>query len=264
MRAKHGLRIMLLVVMLCGWAQAQATNVTFVGQIGYEVSGPNVILSASEVRNLDDVSANLRMELWAYPQPFNGSPQAGGVRTAVLDLGQLAGGSSITNIQASVPFSRPPTGTWYFTMFLTEFTGAPNNDGYVARAYGTFPTPVTFGPGNVSFTPTTGLWWNPNESGSGYNIQVRHGVLVLIMYSYEADGDPIWYLLSGPLTDNGTKLVATLDKYKNGQCAGCVYNGRPVADGNDGPITVQFTSENTATLTFGNTGRVVQIEPYNF
>jgi len=255
-------RVMLVVALLCGWVQAHATNVTFVGQIGYAINGENVTLTASEVRNLDGVSASLRMELWAYPQPFDGTAQ-NGYRTAVLDLGQLAGGSPITNIQASVPFTRPPTGTWYFTMFLTEFTGGPNDDGYTARAYGTFPTPVTFGPINTAFVPTTGLWWNPNESGSGYNIQVRHGVLVLIMYSYEANGDPIWYLISGPLTDNGTKLSSTLDKYKNGQCAGCPYTGRPVSDGNDGPISIQFTSENEAFLSFPS-GRFVRIEPYNF
>ena len=40
----------------------------------------------------------------------------------------------------------------------------------------------------LAFTPATGLWWNPNESGSGYNIQVQHGVLVATMYSYTPRG----------------------------------------------------------------------------
>ena len=36
----------------------------------------------------------------------------------------------------------------------------------------------------LGFTPTTGLWWNTNESGTGYNVQVQHGVLIVTMYSY--------------------------------------------------------------------------------
>ena len=261
MRAMPRLCVMLVMLLLCGWAQAQS-NVTFIGQIGYAIDGSNVDLRADEVRNFGDVSGNLRLELWAFAQPFNGTPQ-NGFRTAVRELGQLAGGSSFTDIQGEVPFTRPPSGTYYFSLFLTEFTGGAANSGYALRAYGTFPTPVTFGTTAQPFVPVTGLWYNPEESGSGYNIQVRHGVLVLIMYSYEADGDPIWYLMSGPLTENGTKLTATLDKYRNGQCAGCPYEGFPDAAGNDGPITIQFTSPTDAFISFPS-GRFVHIEPYNF
>jgi hypothetical protein len=39
-----------------------------------------------------------------------------------------------------------------------------------------------------------GQWWNPDESGSGYNIDIRNGVLVMTVYSYQADGDAQWYL----------------------------------------------------------------------
>jgi hypothetical protein len=69
--------------------------------------------------------------------------------------------------------------------------------------------------------------------------------------------------MSGPLTENGTKLTATLDKYRNGQCAGCPYTGFPDAAGNDGPITIQFTSPTDAFISFPS-GRFVHIEPYNF
>ena len=45
----------------------------------------------------------------------------------------------------------------------------------------------------LAFIPVTGLWWNPNESGTGYNIQVQRGVMVVAMYSYVAAGDSLWY-----------------------------------------------------------------------
>jgi len=264
MLARTSLRFALFVLLLCGCAHAHAANVTFVGQVGYSVDGNTVNLAADEVKNNDTsgVSAALRMELWAYATPFDGNPQTG-YRMAIRDLGQLAAGASITNISGAVPFTPPPQGTWYFTMFLTEFTGSGNNDGYTARVYATFPTPVTFGSSTPPFVPVTGLWWDPQQSGSGYNIQVRHGVLVAIFYSYEASGDPIWYLMSGPLTANGTRLDATLDKYVGGQCAGCPYTGFPASAGNDGPVIIQFTSATTGTITF-QSGRVVPIQPYNF
>ena len=77
----------------------------------------------------------------------------------------------------------------------------------------------------LAFTPETGLWWNPNESGTGYNIQVQRGVLVATMYSYTTAGDPVWYLAVGPLTNAGDRVVAagTLDRYRGGQCASCMY-----------------------------------------
>ena len=264
MRAVAMFRAFFVLLLLCGAASAQTSNVTFVGQIGYAVNNNTVDLRANEVRNLGETSNNLRLELWAFPQPFDGTPQTG-FRMAVRDLGVLAGGASFTNIQGAVPFTPPPTGTWYFSMFLTEFTGSANNQGYSLRAYGTFPTPVTFGVTEQPFVPSTGLWWNPQESGTGYTVQVRHGVLILIMYSFQADGDPIWYIYSGPLTVDGGALTlsGTLDKYRGGQCAGCTYNGRPDADGNDGPFTIRFTSPTSGFIAFGS-GRVVQIEPYNF
>jgi hypothetical protein len=113
----------------------------------------------------------------------------------------------------------------------------------------------------LAFTPVTGLWWNPSESGSGYNIQVQRGVLVATMYSYASTGDPVWYLAVGPLANAGDAVVAagTLDKYRGGQCASCMYQ-RPSVTGNDGTITFTFTSPNTATVQLPG-GRVTQIQP---
>ena len=60
--------------------------------------------------------------------------------------------------------------------------------------------------------------WNPDESGTGYNIQVRHGVMVVTTYSYIAGGDPLWYLTVGTLVNAGGGVMAsgTLDKFRGG------------------------------------------------
>lgn len=113
----------------------------------------------------------------------------------------------------------------------------------------------------LAFTPATGLWWNPNESGSGYDIQVQHGVLVVTMYSYTAAGDPAWYLVVGPLANagGGVAVTGTLDKFRGGQCASCAYQ-MPSTMGNDGSVTFTFTSPTTATVQLPG-GRVTQIQP---
>jgi hypothetical protein len=114
----------------------------------------------------------------------------------------------------------------------------------------------------LAFTPVTGLWWNPNESGTGYNVQVQHGVLVVAMYSYTNAGDPVWYLAVGHLSNaaGGVTATATLDKYRGGQCASCMYQ-MPSLIGNDGGMTVTFTSPTIATVQLPG-GRVTQMQPY--
>lgn len=113
----------------------------------------------------------------------------------------------------------------------------------------------------LAFTPVTGLWWNPSESGSGYNIQVQQGVLVVTVYSYTPTGDPVWYLVVGHLANVGGGVTATgtLDKFRGGQCASCGYQ-MPSMMGNDGTIVVDFASPTAATLQLPG-GRVTQIQP---
>jgi hypothetical protein len=119
------------------------------------------------------------------------------------------------------------------------------------------PTPIT---------PAIGLWWNPDEPGSGYTFDVKHGTLVVTVYTYDATGHSEWYLASGPLTVNGntTSFSATLDKYRNGQCVvmGCAFHSPGPPAGNDGVMSIAFTSPTSATMTLP--GRVTNIQPYPF
>jgi hypothetical protein len=108
--------------------------------------------------------------------------------------------------------------------------------------------------------PIEGMWWNSSESGSGYAIDVKHGVLVMTIYGYTAAGAPEWYLAFGSLVNNS--MTTRLNKFQNGQCISCGYRA-PVASGDDGTITVTFTSSSTATLSLPG-GRTTQIVPQDF
>ena len=112
----------------------------------------------------------------------------------------------------------------------------------------------------LSQAPAVGLWWNPAESGTGYALDYKHGVLVVTVYSYTAAGAPIWYLASGPVTNN--VFTSTLDKYQGGQCISCAYQPTAI-NGNDGTVSITFTSPTTARMVLPG-GRSFQIVPQAF
>jgi hypothetical protein len=114
----------------------------------------------------------------------------------------------------------------------------------------------------LAFIPTVGMWWNPDESGTGYFVQVQHGVLVTAIFSYNPAGDPLWYYASGTLANLGSGIAvsSTLDRYHGGQCASCSYQ-HPALTGNDGAFAMIFSSPTRATLQLPG-GRVTQIQPF--
>ncbi len=119
----------------------------------------------------------------------------------------------------------------------------------------------TLGAYSSDVTPVVGLWWTPNESGSGYNIDVKNGVLVLTTFSYQQNGEPQWYISSGPLV-NGS-FSGKLNKTFGGQCISCPYTGPPSSAGDDGDVTINFSSPTFATMYLPG-GRVTYIQPQAF
>lgn len=135
-----------------------------------------------------------------------------------------------------------------------------NSDGNIAdaRNFWSLGSPVPPPP----ITPQVGLWWNPAESGSGYAIDFRHdGVAVVTIYSYNSDGTPQWYLMTGTLTANNT-VSGPLTKFDGGQCITCAYKA-PTANGNDGTMSILFTSAKTAMVIFEG-GRSINIVTPSF
>ena len=113
-----------------------------------------------------------------------------------------------------------------------------------------------------AIVPVDGIWADPDPTkpGTGLGIAYRHGVLVVAIYSYGSTGPAQWYLLSGSVTNN--VFTATLDKYTGGQCISCTYVG-PSLSGNDGTLTITFTSSTTATVNYPG-GRTGTIAPFSF
>lgn len=218
---------------------------------------------------------------WMMGGPGGGYQGAGMWQAGVMCTSSLYGGQSYTSSYQALALEtvNTPAGTFTNVLHVREQRGsgyvrdvwyAPGvgmvmmNDGVnnaVLSGY-TIPGAVAQpggGAAPLAFTPVTGLWWNPSESGSGYNVQVQHGTVVVTMYSYTPAGDPIWYLAVGGLANSGNGVVATgtLDKYRGGQCPSCMYKG-PAPMGNDGGITITFTFPSAATVLHPNIRRAAR------
>lgn len=121
-----------------------------------------------------------------------------------------------------------------------------------------------------AFTPESGWWWNPDEDGRGFNIEIQNNTVLIATYVYEQNGRPVWYLAQGTLRGYGgggepTPFVhGELGRYEGGQCIGCPYMGRPDGDVDfAGPIRIDFTSRTTGRITWRDES-TTPIQRHNF
>lgn len=139
---------------------AAAANISLVGA-SYQISGSTVVLSADKVVNNDTggTSGTLKMTLWAFPSPFDGTQS--GYTLATYTLGQLNGGYYYSGISSgTITYTPPPNGTWYYTLFVEEFNGSWFSADYVnfqVISFGAAPLIAVGGTGTVSATATSGL-----------------------------------------------------------------------------------------------------------
>jgi hypothetical protein len=263
-----------LALALAGAGRATTSDIEATG-FTYSISGDVAVLGVDTVLNHSNpprISGELYLELWAFPQPYVALGQAGyqqnGYKLASYSLGRLAPNNFLRFMNSGpIPLAPPPGGTWYITSFVTEYdASAINAGGYLPRAFINYEpplSPLTFAPPAVTLTPEQGLWWDPTQVGTGYSINVRHGVAVVTVYTYLPDGTATWYIASGPLTNGGQSFSATLNAYVGGPCIPCSDPRYPSANGNAGTISIVFASPQTATV-FLPGGRVANIVPASF
>ena len=218
------------------------------------------------------------VEIWALSSPYDPTQHnpyttnegRQGFQIASKDLGLLPCNATQAQIY-DLPLQPPPPGNYYLGVFLmaSPLLNCRTPDGYCILDHFNNALQQSFGSSAAgtapasAFAPTVGLWWNPAEPGTGYSIDIKHGVLVATVFSYKANGDAEWYLASGPLSADGKSFVGTLDKYQGGQCIFCAFNRSPTKIGNDGIVSIQFSSPTSASLTLPG-GRVVPIQPQAF
>ena len=168
MKASNLAYALLTAVMLTATAPAAAGNAVFVPGNGgvknvvADISGGSVVFRVGTIQNNSKRDTGvLRLELWAASSPFG--PDGSGTppmdfKLAQFVLGTLQGTTptgdpnhpfvfdKFTNfVSPALPMGAPPDGTWYYVVFLTEFTGAATDDGYSADDWVVMPGTVTIG-----------------------------------------------------------------------------------------------------------------------
>lgn len=112
-----------------------------------------------------------------------------------------------------------------------------------------------------AFTPESGWWWNPDEQGTGFNIELQDTFMFVAYYGYDGTGHPTWYLAGGNLSGNAL-FEAPLYHNRNGNCLGCPYTPPDPSQAIGENIRIEFHTESTATVTLA--GRTYPIERHEF
>jgi hypothetical protein len=135
-----------------------------------------------------------------------------------------------------------------------------------AATFGSSPCTATQLGGAAPDSPgaLSGLWWNAGEPGWGISITQRRDIVFAAWYTYDASGNPKWYVASDcTMTTTGV----------NGTCGGTLYEANgPVFFGTDfkaslvnvlpiGNLQVTFRDASKATMTYtlGTQTRTVAI-----
>ncbi len=125
----------------------------------------------------------------------------------------------------------------------------------------------------AAFTPESGVWWNPAESGTGLQIEIQDNFMALSGYVFNNNGTPVWVTAQGLLQAGGARFVSSdnrsdgswLNTFSGGQCIGCPYLGPPVEElGSKGPVVVTFDPNNPTVAVLNWGGRNTLIERYQF
>jgi hypothetical protein len=101
-----------------------------------------------------------------------------------------------------------------------------------------------------AFLPTTGLWYNGNESGRGFNIEIQNSTMVVASYVFDDTGQQIWYTSSGTYSEATRTFSATFDGYSGGQCLGCSYSKPAATVAAGGNVRIIFSDAENGTLYF--------------
>lgn len=115
--------------------------------------------------------------------------------------------------------------------------------------------------GNPPPVPTenyTDIWYNPSESGWGINItQHASNQIFAVIYLYEPGGVPAWFTIPGGAWQTPTRFTGKLYRTFAPLPTVGTFDATKVRNNEVGTATLEFTSSNTATLSYTADGQTV-------
>lgn len=97
-------------------------------------------------------------------------------------------------------------------------------------------------------SPLTGLWWNANESGWGASITQQSDKIFVAMYVYDVAANATWYTMF--CTVNSASCAGDLLRNKGGATPTAPWNGSGISTTKVGTMTLQFASNDAATMSY--------------
>lgn len=119
--------------------------------------------------------------------------------------------------------------------------------------------PTSFATSNAAFQ--SGWWWNANEPGRGYFIEIQGNQAFFVAFTYEVSGQPTWYVGSAGLTNN-IFLLGQLQQYVNGQSLQGAFRS-PVAIPGPGSLAFAFANDVVGSLVLPG-GQQVKLTRFPF
>src|SRR5262249_2956788 len=156
--------------------------IQIIGLTTWQVMGSTVNLTVQQVNNVCDLGASgsLRLDLWATATPYGGGT-IDGYRFGTVSLNPLPAGYVYNNINRTVPYAKPPDGSYYVTLTLSEY----HNGSYFIVDYINY-SPHIFGypPAVPRPAPATGVTtygftanWVGAAGATGYALDVSTDIL---------------------------------------------------------------------------------------
>jgi hypothetical protein len=143
----------------------------------------------------------------------------------------------------SITFSGEDAATLVYT-----YNGVTVTKQITRQQFGQFPT-CSWSAFDRSFSDNfQDLWWNPNESGWGVNIAHQEDILFATLFTYNASGQPMWYVMSA-----GEQVAAGRYSGALYRVTGPAFNTvpwTPVTPVQVGNMSFNFTNGNAGTMTY--------------
>ncbi|MCX7669447.1 MAG: DUF4832 domain-containing protein, partial [Anaerolineae bacterium] len=109
--------------------------------------------------------------------------------------------------------------------------------------------------------PEAGWWWNRNEGGRGYALEVQNGQLFLAMFHYRTNGNADWHIVNTPISADG-RFSGDFQAVRGGQSLNGAWRAATLGPV-EGSLSGVFTDACTGVLTLPN-GQQITIEKYTF
>jgi hypothetical protein len=94
-----------------------------------------------------------------------------------------------------------------------------------------------------------GLFYNPAESGWGVALTQQTNIVFVTIYTYDANGTPIWYVASNCAVA-GEGCSGKLYRVTGGESITAIWEGIDSPAVEVGTITLTFSDSDTGTMSF--------------